>query len=319
MINRRQLRIKVLQALYAYFQSDNKNIITAEKQVLSDIEKMYDLFIYQLSFLVEIIEFVKFRSEENKQKFFPTKDEINPNTKFIDNKFLLQLSTNKSLIKHIELRKISWHEQNDLILKLYKKIKNSSFYIEYMNSDNNSYEADKKIVIKLLKKIILPDDILKSFYEEKNINWVYDYEIVNFMIIKTIKSYKQSWDEYTSLPSLYKLTPEGNNEYVQMVKDLFKKSILRSKEFDELINEKAKNWDLDRIAIIDVIIIKMALVEFLEFPYVPLKVSMNEYIEISKIFSSPNSKSFINGMLDKLVADLKKNNKIKKIGRGLLE
>ena len=188
-----------------------------------------------------------------------------------------------------------------------------------MNSDNNSYEADKKIVIKLLKKIILPDDILKSFYEEKNINWVYDYEIVNFMIIKTIKSYKQSWDEYTPLPSLYKLTPEGNNEYVQMVKDLFEKSILRSKEFDELINEKAKNWDLDRIAIIDVIIIKMALVEFLEFPYVPLKVSMNEYIEISKIFSSPNSKSFINGMLDKLVADLKKNNKIKKIGRGLLE
>lgn len=305
--------------MYAYFQSDNNNIKSAEKQVLADIGKIYDLFIYQLSFLVEIVEFAKFRSEENKLKFFPTKNEINPNTKFIDNKFLRQLSTNKSLVRHIETRKISWNDQNELVLKLYKRIKDSVFYKEYMESDVDSYDEDKKIVLKILKKIILPEDILRSFYEEQNINWVSDYEIVNLMLLKVIKSYKESWDEYYELPSLYKRTPEGVNEDLQMVKDLFVKAIFLTADFDELISEKAKNWDLERIAVIDVIIIKMALVEFTEFSYVPLKVSMNEYIELSKIFSSPNSKSFINGMLDKLVDDLKKNNKIKKVGRGLLE
>ncbi len=320
MLSRRHLRIKVMQALYAFFQSHNDRLDIAEKQLLQSIDKIYDLYIYQLSLLIEIIEFGRIRIENAKLKFYPDDEDLNPNTKFIDNKFILQLEVNKFLLKQIEEKNISWFEEQEIVRKIYQKIKESDEYNAYLKSTDNSYKADKDIIIKLFKKYISKTEILQYFYEEKSIYWADDYDIATMMVIKTIKFFHKDMDENVPLPSLYKNSEKShlNNDREFTIK-LFRKTILRSEEYEKLISEKAKNWEIKRIAIMDIILIKMALTEILEFTSIPLKVSMNEYIEISKLYSTHKSKIFINGVLDKLIVDLKAKNQIKKLGRGLIE
>lgn len=318
MLSRRQLRIKVLQALYAFFQSKESRIDIAEKQLLKSIEKLYELYIFQLSFILEIFEFSEKRIEEAKNKFLPTESDLDPNTKFINNRFLKQLSGNKELLKKINDLKISWSDEENLIRKTFLKISESNKYKDYMNSSDNSYNADKEIVIKLLKKEITENEVLKNYYEDRSIYWVDDYYTVTMLIIKTIKLFQEDWDEFVPLPSIYKTSDKENNEDRKFIIELFRKTIIHSREYEQLIDKKTKNWELDRIAVMDIILIKMALAELLEFSNIPVKVTMNEYIEISKLFSTPKSKIFVNGILDKLVVDLNKKNLINKTGRGLM-
>ena len=320
MLSRRQLRIKALQAIYAFIQSLNDQIDQGEKEMLRSLEKLYEIYIYQLSFLVEIVDFSKKRIEDNKKKFFPSEEDLNPNTRFVENRIYHQLANNRDLSNYIDKYKINWIDQEDMIRKLMVQIRDSKDYTDYLNRSDNSYNDDKDIFIKIIKKHLSRSEILQFYYEEKSIYWHDDFHTANLLVIKTIKGYDSSWDEYHKLPVFFGRNSEGDkNEDKEFIINLFRKTLLKSDEYEELIVEKLKNWDMERIAVMDILIIKMALVELLEFPSIPIKVTLNEYIELAKLYSTPKSKIFVNGILDKIIGDLKTQKKIKKTGRGLLE
>jgi N utilization substance protein B len=262
------------------------------------------------------VDYAKKRIEENSRKFYPTKEDLNPNTRFVDNRFIRQLTVNKSYNAYIDKYKISWVDEEEMIRKLYIELRNSKFYKEYMEGPDSSYDVDKDFVIKIIKKIISESDSLHFFYEEKSIYWADDFYTANYLVIKTIKGFNEKQNELTPLPTLFK---NNSDEDKQFLVNLFRKVVLRSDEYFKMIEGKVKNWESDRLAVMDILLLKMALAELLEFPSIPVKVTLNEYIELSKMFSTPKSKVFINGILDKMISELKKNNEIKKTGRGLLE
>ncbi len=316
MLSRRHLRIKALQSLYAFNQSHNDRLDYGEKELLRSLDKLYEIYIYQLSLLVEIVDYANKRIEENRHKFYPTEEDLNPNTRFVENRFIKQLADNKSYNTNVEKYKISWADEEEMIRKLFVEIRNSKFYKEYMNSPDSSYENDKDVIIKIVKKIISESDSLHFYYEERNIYWADDFYTANYLVIKTIKGFDEKQGELTPLPTLFK---NNNEEDQDFLVNLFRKVILRSDEYFLLIEGKVKNWESDRLAVMDILLLKMALAELLEFPSIPVKVTLNEYIELSKMYSTPKSKVFINGILDKMIADLRRKNEIKKMGRGLLE
>ncbi|NVN96374.1 MAG: transcription antitermination factor NusB [Bacteroidetes bacterium] len=320
MLNRRYLRTKVMQALYAFFQSDDDRMDIAERNLIKSIEKLYELYIYQLSLLVELVDFAKRRMEENKLKHIPSAEDLNPNCRFIENRFVKQLENNKNFQLHFDELKINWSEEQDLFRSIYQKLIDNKSFIAYMDAEESSYAADKKIIISILRKFIISDDALQNYFEDKNIYWADDFLTVSMMVLKTIDSFKEEDGELFALPELYKNEDRNNaDDDKNFVIDLFRKTIINANKYEKLISEKTTNWEVERIAIVDNILIKMALVELLEFPSIPIKVTLNEYIEISKGYSSDKSKVFINGILDKLIDDLKENKSIKKIGRGLID
>ncbi len=320
MLNRRYLRTKVMQALYAFFQSDDDRMDIAERNLLKSIDKLYELYIYQLSLLVELVDFAKRRMEENKLKHIPTAEDLNPNLRFIENKFIKQLEINKNYQLQFNLLKINWSEDQDMFRSIYQKIIESKMFNDYMNAEVTSYAADKKMMISIMRKFIISDDALQNYFEDKNIYWADDYLTVAMMVLKTIDNFKEEEDAFFALPKLYKNEDRNNaDDDKNFVIDLFRKTIINSDKFEKLIADKTTNWEVERIAVVDNILIKMALVELLEFTSIPIKVTLNEYIEISKGYSSDKSKVFINGVLDKLIDDLKADQSIKKIGRGLIE
>ena len=320
MLNRRYLRTKVMQALYAFFQSDDDRMDIAERNLIKSIDKLYELYIYQLSLLVELVDFAKRRLEENKLKHIPSAEDLNPNLRFVENKFIKQLENNKNFQLHVNQLKINWSEDQDMFRSIYMKVIESKAFNDYLNSTETSYAADKKIVISILRKFIISDEALQNYFEDKNIYWADDYLTVSMMVLKTIDSFKETDGELFALPELYKNEDRNNaDDDKNFVIDLFRKTIINADKYEKLISEKTTNWEVERIAIVDNILIKMALVELLEFPSIPIKVSLNEYIEISKGYSSDKSKVFINGVLDKLIDDLKADKSKKKIGRGLIE
>lgn len=309
-----------MQALYAFFQSENERVDIAERQLLNSIEKLYELFILQFSLIVEIADFARIRSEDAKQKFLPTKEELNPNTRFVDNRFICALADNIDFKKKMDYYKISWADENELIRKIFNKLKESSDYKKYLEATEDNFINDKAIVVKIFKKFIFPSEVLQSICEERSIYWVDDFDSAAIMVLKAIESFNESFDAYTSFPALYKNMDErGRSEDLEFIKILFRKTIINSSKFNEILTENLKNWELDRIAMMDMILIKMALTEFIDFPSIPVKVTMNEYIELSKIYSTPKSNVFVNGILDKMVGDLKNQKQINKMGRGLME
>jgi N utilization substance protein B len=308
-----------MQSLYAYFQSDENRMDIAERNLIKSIDKLYELYIYQLSILFELVEFTKQRLEENKQKYVPTEEDLNPSTKFIDNRLIKQLASNNSFVLHYNELKINWSEEQDIFRSLYQKMKETTAYIEYMNSEKSSYAADKKIILQLFRRLIISDEKLENYFEDKNIYWADDYQTVAMMVLKTLDSFTEDKNEYYELPGLYKEEDRTNaNDDKNFIKELFRKTIINNAKYNEIIENHMNNWEIERIAVIDKILIKMAIVEFIDFPSIPIKVTLNEYIEISKGFSDDNSKIFINGILDKIITDLKTNKSISKLGRGLV-
>lgn len=320
MLSRRHIRIKVLQALYAYTQLDNGNPIHSEKQLMKHFEKLYDLFVYQLSLLVEIRAYAVERMTEAKKKYYPTSEELNPNEKFIRNSFLIKLAENKDLERKTDALHINWKSEKELVLKLFNQIRESEAYNEYLAEPESNFKADKIFIERLFEEVVIPSESLHYYFEELNLNWTDDYFLVAQLVLMTISSYKISWTENRALPTLFKdeLDEDGGQDLL-FGRDLFKKTIYHSNEFMEIIKPKIVNWEIDRVALMDLLILKMALVELTEMPSIPIKVTMNEYIEISKYFSTPKSKIFINGILDNLIVELKASGKIVKTGRGLVE
>lgn len=322
MLSRRHLRVKALQALYAFFQSDGDDIAAGEKQLIRSTEKLYELYIWQLSFLVRLVDYSANRIEEAKHKFYPTEDDLNPNTRLIDNIFIRQIDGNKDFRRWHDKLKINWSTEENMFHRLFQELKTNQEYNELIKGDYNGYRGDKELVLFIVTNFLPENDLLRTFYEDQSIYWSdEDYDISLLMLIKTLKAYKENWGEDHLLPSLFKDDDADDDEIDdrQYMLKLFRYSILRSEEYGKMIEEQAENWELERIAVMDIIIMKMALVELMVFPSIPVKVTINEYIEISKSYSSIKSKLFINGILDKLVIKLKSEGKIRKMGRGLLE
>jgi N utilization substance protein B len=245
---------------------------------------------------------------------------LNPSTRFIENKLYQKLVSNIDFQAYIQRYKINWSDQEDMIRKFMVQIRESKVYKDYLSAGECTFEDDKEIFVKIFKNFLDKSEILQFYYEDKSIYWSDDFHASNLLAIKTIKSWEPDWDDRVKLPLFFKNGgPKKEDEDKDFIINLFRKTILRSDEYDKLIDDKAKNWEMDRIAIMDVLLIKMALVEILESPSIPIKVTLNEYIELAKSYSTPKSKIFVNGILDKLIVDLKDQKKIKKTGRGLLE
>ncbi len=304
-----------MQALYGFFQSDTKDIAKSEKELFAGIEKIYDLFIYQLAFLIELKHVATLIIEDAKSKRLPTQEDLHPNLKFIQNKFISQLAENIHVQREMNNRRINWNNEFELVKKVYNTIKASPEFTAYMNVSDDSFETHRDFVLEMFRESIADFELLNHLYEEKNLHWGDDIYIVNPMIVKMIEGAKENASPDAALMSLYK----DKEEDMQFVKDLFRETILKNDEIEKLIGDKTKNWEVERIAMMDVLLMKMAITEILHFSSIPVKVSLNEFIEISKMYSTPKSKIFINGILDKIVADLKSDNRLTKMGRGLME
>jgi len=308
-----------MQALYAFFQSDTDRVDLAVKNLHKNIHGIYDLYIYQLSFLIELVEFARETIEIQKNKYFPTKEEAHPNTRFVDNVIISKIENNVDYKAKHEALHINWADDEILIRKTFQQIKESDFFISYMNEKTSSVESDFTVLESIVDKFLAENESLQQYYEEKNVFWADDYDIACFMVMKTLKYFKSSSEKNPDLPKLFgNAHNDDEKEELKYITDLFCKTIIHRSEFDDLIEAKVDNWEIDRIALMDSLLIKMALCEFIDFPTIPTKVTINEYIEISKMYSTPKSKIFINGLLDKLLFDLTEKKKIKKSGRGLI-
>ena len=318
MINRRFLRVKVLQAVYAYLGSGEEHVEEGIKHLLESIDKMKDLFSWQLSFLVETKRFAENRIEENKRKNFPTKEDLNPNMRYVNNRILVALENNKDLCKEEERLKINWADHQDIIRNYYNMMRSTPEYQEYMSDNVDNFEHDKKFIVKMITEYFSELEVLQDFYEEKSIFFV-DYHLVTSMLIKFFSDIKASFNETSMLPTIYKTEKDPVNEDKEFVKRLFREVIKHDEEYGKLVGANTSNWEKERVCVMDMIILKMALTEFCCFPFIPVKVTMNEYIEISKYFSTPKSKIFVNGILDRVLKKLNEENAFIKKGIGLLD
>ena len=307
MINRVLIRLKIVQIVYAYYQNGGKNLDTAEKELFFSLSKAYDLYNYLLLLMVEVTKQANKRLNAAKNKLVPTKEELFPNTKFVENRFIAQLEVNKQLLEFSNNQKKTWENEADFVKTLCDKILESDIYKEYMASETSSYEEDRELWRKLYKNIIFNNIELDQVLEDQSLYWNDDKEIVDTFVLKTIKRF----DEKNGAKQ--ELLPEFKDEEDQdFARRLFRRTILNADYYRHLISENTKNWDLDRVAFMDVVIMQTALAEILSFPNIPVSVSLNEYVEIAKLYSTPKSGGFINGTLDGIVNSLKKENKLTK-------
>jgi N utilization substance protein B len=285
-----------MQVVYAYYQKGDNTLDKAEKELFHSISKAHELYHAQLLLLVELRLFAEKRIETGRSKLRPTQQDLNPNTRFIDNQLLAQLADNNMLLSYIKKTGLSWVNHPDVIKGLFQHICASDVYKDYMDLEVSSYETDKKFILKLVEKVIAPYEDLYSVYEEQSIYWNDEAEFILSMVLKTIKSFEKTMGENAELLPEFK-----DDDDLDFVKTLFRKTILNHSESYDLIKKFTKNWDLERVAFIDIVLMQMALAEILEFPHIPVNVTLNEYIEIAKHYSTSKSGTFINGILDKIV------------------
>ena len=314
MLNRRHIRVKVMQSIYAMHQNGSDSIEKEEKFLLYSIDNILDLYLIMLSSLIEIGKKEVVFLEKSSQKHLATPEERNPNKKFINNSIFEILAENNSLSIALENRKIdNWFLNDDYIILLLNEIKQSELYEKYMSNTLNTFEEDKQFILDVFSELIVPNEKLYDYLEDNKLTWVDDIPVVNTQIIKQLKQIKSVNDDSFRVPKLFK-----DQEDKEFVTHLFRKTILNETELAKEYIDKTPNWDTERIAEIDTIVLKMAICEFLKFPSIPIKVTINEYLEIAKEYSTPKSSIFINGILDNLVKEFEANKKINKTGRGLM-
>lgn len=307
MINRALIRLKVVQIVYAYYQNGGKNLDTAEKELFFSLNKAYDLYNYLLLLMVEVTKYAEKCVLAGKSKMRPTPEELNPNMKFIENRFVAQLECNEQLCAFTETQKKSWDNDEEFVKSFYEKIQETEYYQEYMADPYRSYEADRELWRKIYKNLIFNNPELDALLEEQSLYWNDDKEIVDTFVLKTIKRFDVKLGAKQPLLPEYK--DEEDQEYARR---LFRRTILNADYYRHLMMENTRNWNLDRVAFMDLIIMQIALAEILSFPNIPVSVSLNEYVELAKLHSTPKSPGFINGMLDAIVNQLKKEGKLTK-------
>lgn len=312
MLNRRHIRVKVMQSIYAMHQKSSDDLEKEEKFLLQSIDNIQDLYLLMLSTLKEIRKKEIVFLEASSKKHLATTEEKKPNKKFVNNSVLLQLEDNNSLTIALEKRKINnWSLNDDYILILLNEVKKSELYQDYMSTTKSSFEEDKQFVLDVFSELIAPNEKLYEYLEDHKLTWIDDIPLVNTQIQKQLQQVSEKSEFRVS--KLYK--DEEDKEFVSL---LFRKTVLNEIELAKNYIDKTPNWDADRIAEIDTIILKMAICEFLKFPSIPVKVTINEYLELAKEYSTPKSSIFINGILDNLVKEFTTEDKIKKTGRGLM-
>lgn len=314
MLNRRHIRIKILQTLYAFYQSKGDELNEVEKQFTFSIEKMYEMYIYLLVFISDLQTPAIERIEAGKNKRLPTKEELHPNTRFVTNELLRKLVNSKVLKKEAAKLGISFDDNPDLVRKFFKSLVEEDDYKEYMDNLERSFERDAEYMFKFFRRHLVNFELLQDYFEEKSIFWNDDLDLIAGMVLKTLKSTGED-DADIRLLSIWK----DDGEEKDFAYRLLHQTLLQAKSNEDYIKEGAQNWELDRIALMDIILMKMALAEARYFDQIPLKVTLNEYIELSKYYSTDKSSGFINGILDQLFAKLKTEGLIVKTGRGLIE
>jgi N utilization substance protein B len=313
-VNRRHIRVKVMQSIYAMHQNGSDNLEGQEKFLFYSIDAIQDLYLIMLSSLIEMAKKEKVFLHLSSQKHLATPEERNPNNKFINNTIFQLLEENNSLSIALENRKITnWNIHDDYINLLLTSLKESNLYEKYMSNTVNTFEEDKQFVVDLFSEIIVPNEKLYEYLEDDKLTWIDDIPVVNTHIVKQLKAIKSAEDNSFRVPKLFKDVDDKD-----FAKDLFRKTVLNEKELAKEFDSKTPNWDMDRIAEIDTIILKMAICELLKFPSIPVKVTLNEYLELAKEYSTPKSSIFINGILDNLVKEFQTNKKMIKAGRGLM-
>lgn len=304
-----------MQCIYALTQSHDDALDKQEKFLKVSIENMYSLYLLMLSLLVEIHLMAENQLKLSSKKYLATPaDDFPDKEKFVNNQILLQIAGNSLLMNELSKRKLkNWYLNEEYVKVLYKEVVSSTIYEAYMSKPESNYEEDRKLLLTLFKEVIAPNEKIYDYFEDDKLTWVDDIPIVNTYILKQIRKVKENQNESFFVPRLLK-----DQEDMDFAKKLLTKTLLNNRQWEKEIEGKTPNWDKDRIADIDAILLKMAICELLNFSSIPEKVTINEYLEIAKEYSTPKSSIFINGILDKLVKEYKVNGKLKKVGRGLL-
>jgi len=313
MISRRLLRIKALMALYAFNRREDDDIALAEKELIFSIGKTYDMYHYLLLLVLEVADIASEKIDQALVKRMPTPEDLNPKRRFVDNQVIAQLRKNKAFNNYISSRKLSWVNYPHIPRLMYNKMIAWDKYEEYMLSEVHGYSSDRKFVTNLVTKLFTNSEDLESNFEEQSIYWNDDTEYVTVMIEKTLKKFKPDIGDNAFMMPLYK-----NKEDEDFVKILFRKVILHTKQYSELIDKNTTNWEVDRIALMDILVMQLAITEIIEFPEIPVKVTLNEYIEIAKYYCTSKSSTFVNGILDNVVKEIREKGLFAKTGKGLI-
>lgn len=314
MLNRRHIRVKVMQTIYAFKGGESDDFSTNQKFLLFSIDNMYNLYLLIISILIEIQKRAESDIDKKQKKHLATAEDKNPNRKFINNELLKKLKDNFNLEDDIQTHQINnWELDQEYIDVLFKAIVASDLYKDYMQTRVSDFKEDKDFIVDIFKDIIAPNEKLYDYIEDKNLTWLDDLPTVNTTILKLLRKAKATSIDSHFTPKLYK-----DLEDKQFAIELFKKTLLNRTALNSEIESKTKNWDSDRIANVDYVLLQMAICELKNFSSIPVKVTINEYLEIAKEYSTPKSSIFINGILDKLVKEYESNNTLNKIGRGLM-
>jgi len=313
MLTRRHIRVKVMQAVYSLNKTGQEDLTKQEKFLLYNMEQMQDLYLLMLQLLLAVRDQAENRLVLSQKKHLATELEKNPSRTFINNKVLALLDSHPHFSEIIKKKKLNYWEQDDeYAVIIYNVLREQKWYQDYLTKNEPSYKEDQEFLIRFYKEIIAPNDKLYDYLEDKRLTWLDDYPLVNTIIVKMLSKISLKNSGALLIPEIYKDKDDRN-----FALKLFREVITNDESLYSEIEGKTPNWDKDRIAGLDMIILKMGISEFLYFPSIPVRATINEYLEISKEYSTPKSSIFINGILDKLVKDFTETNKLNKIGRGL--
>jgi N utilization substance protein B len=300
--------------MYAHVSSADKPVSNSENELHFSIQKTYDLYHLLLALPIELADYADKIIEIRKLKNFPTQEELNPNLRFVSNRLILKLRNNSDLTSYVQKNKVNWVNNQELVKKIYQSMVESEVYQNYLAAEEDNFQVDRKFCEDFFAEVLLKSEFVFSEFEEQSIYWNDDLDFVVSMVIKTLKKFKEESNINDHLSELYK-----DDEDKEFTVKLFRKSLSKSEENRKTIETYTKNWDVDRVATMDILIMELALTELTEFPSIPVKVTLNEYIELAKYYSTQRSSIFINGVLDRITKDFKEQGKIAKAGRGLLE
>lgn len=313
MLNRRHLRIKILQILYGFYQDEDLDSTKAKKALEHSVDKMYQLYLLLLSMIAEMQGLAIDKIEAGRKKQLPTEEDLHPNTKFVRNAILRVLANSKKLKNKLTETSVGWGNHRELLRNLHRSLVEDDEYQTYMDSDERSFRHDRESLVRMFRKHLINETAFQDMLEEESIFWVDDLDLASSMVIKTLKNIKEDDEEVDIMPVW-----RNDDDDKDFMEGLFTQTLAQGELNETLIKEGAQNWELERIALIDRILMKMALAEAKTFESIPLKVTLNEYIELSKYYSTEKSHGFINGILDQLFTSLNESGDIKKTGRGLI-
>ena len=312
MISRRMLRIKVVKALYAHMKSDADSLMASEKMLVTSIDKTYDLYFLLMSLVVEMVQYAEQRQEAAKNKKLPTYEDLNPNRKFVDNAVIRLLAQSDSVNDYLASRKLSWAKYPELVKALFTQLEQSDYYKKYMTSQESSFREDLALITEFYTRELEESEILESALDEMSILWNDDLGFALVMVTRTLSNMRASHTDVKVLPKFKSI------EDLDFARELFAKAAVNFDNYQAEIEKYTRNWDVERIAFMDNLIMATAVAELVTFPSIPVKVTLDEYIEIAKYYSTHGSSTFINGILDKIVASFTEEGKISKSGRGLI-